>query len=84
MDEGVKSLSSFEEYRRILLTGTLTWGAVHKDDAFWRENVLKFEQNDYQVLRVLMRLLEVSTDPVTLTVACHDVGKFVQFHPSGM
>eukprot|EP00958_Prasinococcus_capsulatus_P019499 scaffold2408_cov386-Prasinococcus_capsulatus_cf.AAC.7 len=83
MEEGVKSMSSFEEYFRTVQAGKLSWGTVHKDDAFWRENVLKFEQNGGLVLQELKGLLQGSTDPVTLSVACHDVGKFVQFHPSG-
>ncbi|KAK3269306.1 hypothetical protein CYMTET_22246, partial [Cymbomonas tetramitiformis] len=66
-----------------VLSGTLDWSSMHTDPAFWRENVTKFEEKDCKVLRVLLKLLEVSRDSRTLAVACHDVGQFMQHHSHG-
>lgn len=36
-----------------------------------------------QVLRVLITILDTSSDPRTLAVACYDLSQFVQYHPAG-
>ncbi|KAH7298176.1 hypothetical protein KP509_25G030600 [Ceratopteris richardii] len=79
----IKTLSSFDKYKQEVLSGTLDWTPMHKDPIFWRENVSKFEEHDFQVLRVLVTLLGTSKDPKTLAVCCHDLSQFVQAHPSG-
>lgn len=50
---------------------------------FWKENVEKFEEKDFQILRVLLKLLEASRETRTLAVGCHDLGKFIINHPHG-
>ena len=50
---------------------------------FWKENVEKFEEKDFQILRVLLKLLEASRETRTLAVGCHDLGKFITNHPHG-
>jgi V-type H+-transporting ATPase subunit H len=45
----IKTLSSFDKYKQEVSSGKLEWTPVHKDPAFWRENVSKFEDNDFQV-----------------------------------
>lgn len=81
--ECASTMSSFEEYRRQLLSGALGWGTRHENDRFWRENAARFEEDDFQMLRVLLALLSAARDSATLAVAVHDLGKFVQHHPSG-
>lgn len=46
-------------------------------DAFWRENAEKLVENNCQLLRVLLKLLETSRDSTTLAVGCLDVAQFV-------
>lgn len=50
---------------------------------FWKENVEKFEEKDFQILRVLLKLLEASRETRTLAVGCHDLGMFITSHPHG-
>ena len=50
---------------------------------FWKENVEKFEEKDFQILRVLLKLLEASRETRTLAVGCHDLGMFITTHPHG-
>eukprot|EP00429_Kryptoperidinium_foliaceum_P094373 CAMPEP_0176204266 /NCGR_PEP_ID=MMETSP0121_2-20121125/11000_1 /TAXON_ID=160619 /ORGANISM="Kryptoperidinium foliaceum, Strain CCMP 1326" /LENGTH=440 /DNA_ID=CAMNT_0017543183 /DNA_START=56 /DNA_END=1378 /DNA_ORIENTATION=+ len=77
----VQEMSNFDRYERELKEGKLKWGFIHSSK-FWSENVLKFEQNDFRPLKMLAMLL-TSQDPVTLAVACHDLGEFVAMHPLG-
>lgn len=87
LDEGlkdnVKKLSSFDKYKQEVLLGHLDWSPVHKDAFFWRENINHFEENDFQILRVLITILDTSNDPRSLAVACFDLSQFIQQHPSG-
>ncbi len=43
----------------------------------------KFEEKDFQILRVLLKLLEASRETRTLAVGCHDLGMFITNHPHG-
>lgn len=58
-------------------------GPPRLQEQFWRENVGQFEERDFQVLRVLLKLLESSREPRTLAVACHDLGQFITYYPAG-
>lgn len=77
LQEGIATLSSFERYKKELLSGQLTWAPMHDSDSFWRENAEKLVDNNCQLLRVLLKLLETSRDSTTLAVGCQDVAQFV-------
>ena len=47
------------------------------------QNIDKFEEKDFQVLRVLLKLIEAAREPRSLAVGCHDLGQFVLYHPHG-
>ncbi|KAL2612343.1 hypothetical protein R1flu_024035 [Riccia fluitans] len=81
--DSVKELNSWDRYKQEVCSGNLDWTPVHKDQGFWRENIKKFEDNDYEVLRILIAVLENSRDPKTLAVACSDISQFIQNHPTG-
>jgi hypothetical protein len=49
MKECIQKMSSFEQYKSEVQSGNLEWSPMHKDAVFWRENVSKFEENNYQV-----------------------------------
>ncbi|XP_057417200.1 V-type proton ATPase subunit H-like [Lotus japonicus] len=83
LKDNIKKLSSFDKYKQEVLLGNLDWSPMHKDLIFWRENVTNFEENDFQIVRVLITILDSSNDPRTLAVACFDLSQFVQYHPSG-
>ncbi|KAL9248295.1 hypothetical protein vseg_021634 [Gypsophila vaccaria] len=83
MKDNIKKLSSFDKYKQEVLLGHLDWTPVHKDAFFWRENITNFEENDFQILRVLITILDSSSDPRSLAVACYDLSQFIQQHPSG-
>jgi len=77
----VRDWSTFERYQKELDTGKLKPGYLHQAD-FWSENVMKFEEKEFRVVRKLITLLR-STEPVTLSLACHDIGEFAHLHPTG-
>ncbi|GAB2287122.1 hypothetical protein Dimus_021508 [Dionaea muscipula] len=83
LKDNIKKLSSFDKYKQEVLLGHLDWTPVHKDSLFWRDNITNFEENDFQIIRVLITILDTSNDPRALAVACFDLSQFVQHHPAG-
>ncbi|KAK6144948.1 hypothetical protein DH2020_021768 [Rehmannia glutinosa] len=83
MKDNIKKLSSFDKYKQEVLLGHLDWSPMHKDPIFWRDNITSFEEHDFQILRVLITILDTSSDPRTLAVACYDLSQFIQYHPAG-
>ncbi|PIA52947.1 hypothetical protein AQUCO_01000656v1 [Aquilegia coerulea] len=83
MKDNIKKLSSFDKYKQEILLGHLDWSPMHKDPIFWRENISNFEDNDFQILRVLITILETSSDLKALAVACYDLSQFIHYHPAG-
>ncbi|KAI4339303.1 hypothetical protein MLD38_024263 [Melastoma candidum] len=81
--ENIKKLSSFDIYKQEVLLGQLDWSPMHKDPHFWRENITCFEENDFQILKVLITILDTSNDPRSLAVACFDLSQFIQCYPAG-
>lgn len=49
LKDNIKKLSSFDKYKQEVLLGHLDWSPMHKDPAFWRDNITNFEENDFQV-----------------------------------
>jgi len=80
-----KEASSWERYRNEVMSGSLEWSAAHKDEGFWRECATKLTDNNCQILRVLIKLVDGSEtmDPKTLAVAIHDIGEFAVHYPAG-
>ncbi|KDO26787.1 hypothetical protein SPRG_08077 [Saprolegnia parasitica CBS 223.65] len=76
-----KELNTMERYEKELRTGALNWGLLHTDK-FWRENYMAFELKEFELIRLLIELLE-SEDPKTVAVALYDIGDFVRFYPNG-
>ncbi|KAA8538814.1 hypothetical protein F0562_025506 [Nyssa sinensis] len=83
LKDNIKKLSSFDKYKQEVLLGHLDWSPMHKDPIFWHDNITNFEENDFQILRVLITILDTSSDPRALAVACFDLSQFIQYHPAG-
>ncbi|KAM7523518.1 hypothetical protein LguiA_013420 [Lonicera macranthoides] len=83
LNDNIKKLSSFDKYKQEVLLGHLDWSPMHKDPMFWRDNITNFEENDFQILRVLITILDTSSDTRALAVACFDLSMFIQQHPAG-
>ena len=48
-----------------------------------RENVMKLNENDHEILRLLVTILQESQNPVAIAVAAHDLGEYVRYYPRG-
>ena len=83
LEANLDQMTSFSEYRGEVQSGVLEWSHVHTSVKFWRENVAKFEENQYEVLRDLAGLLSTSKSELTLAVTCHDIGEVIRYHPTG-
>lgn len=79
----VQDLSSFDEYSSELKSGQLTWSPVHKSEKFWRENASRLNEKNFELLKILAKLLESSRDPLVLSVAAHDLGEYIRHYPHG-
>lgn len=83
LEQGVASMTSFERYKKELSRGTLIRSPLHDDDAFWAENAERLADGNASLLRTLVRLLDTSRDPTTLSLACRDISHFVSHYPHG-
>lgn len=45
--EQLQGVSSFQQYRREVLSGTLAWSPIHTQAKFWRANLEHFEEKDF-------------------------------------
>ncbi|KAJ3435405.1 v-type proton atpase subunit h [Anaeramoeba flamelloides] len=80
--ENLHVLRSWDKYVEEVTSGELTWGPIHKSSLFWRENIGKFEEKDFRLLRVLVSHLW-NSDSTIQAIACHDLGEFAKIHPRG-
>ena len=75
--------SSFDEYITEVRSGRLEWSPVHRSEKFWRENAGKLNDRNYELLKILINLLETSKDNLVLSVACFDLGEYVRHYQRG-
>ncbi|RIA94860.1 armadillo-type protein [Glomus cerebriforme] len=83
LQENFHSLTTFDEYASEISSGMLQWSPPHESDQFWRQNVAKLNEKDYELLRILARLLSQSNDNIVLAIAAHDLGQYVKYYPNG-
>ncbi|XP_046839168.1 V-type proton ATPase subunit H-like [Xenia sp. Carnegie-2017] len=83
LTESVQDLSTFDEYAAEVRSGRLEWSPVHKSEKFWRENSQRLNEKNYELIKILTRLLDTSQDPLILSVSAHDVGEYVRHFPRG-
>jgi len=62
LNKKVAEMSSFDMYKNECLSKKLDWSSpAHKSERFWRENISRFEDDDYLVLRYASRILCITT-----------------------
>jgi len=83
LQSSIQDLSSMDEYSTEVKSGRLEWSPVHKSEKFWHENASHLNENNYELLKILIHLLESSHDPIVLSVAAHDIGEYVRHYPRG-
>jgi V-type H+-transporting ATPase subunit H len=83
MEASVQDLSSYDEYVTEVKSGRLEWSPVHRSEKFWRENASNLNDKSYELLKILLSLLETARDPLVLCVACFDLGEYVRHYARG-
>jgi len=83
LNASVQDLSTWDEYVAEVKSGRLEWSPVHRQEKFWRENAIKITDNQYELLKMLTKILESAHDPIIQAVACHDLGEFIRHYPRG-
>ncbi|XP_055342963.1 V-type proton ATPase subunit H-like [Paramacrobiotus metropolitanus] len=83
LHKAAEHISSFDEYMAELKSGSLEWSPAHKSETFWRENAARFSEANYELLKILVYLMQRSKEPLVLSVAVHDIGQYVRFSPRG-
>jgi len=83
LQQHVVVLSTFDMYKKEILSGHLEWSPVHRSEKFWRENVSRLEEDSNRILLYLKGLLTESTNPTVQSIACYDLGEFARIHPRG-
>ncbi|KAI9099341.1 armadillo-type protein [Phlyctochytrium arcticum] len=81
--KSVANLSTWDEYDSEVRSGKLEWSPAHLSEQFWKQNASKMNDRDYELLRVLSRIIATSQSAVVLAVAAHDVGQYVKYCPNG-
>eukprot|EP00762_Andalucia_godoyi_P008595 ANDGO_04615.mRNA.1 putative V-type proton ATPase subunit H len=88
LDSQVTELSTFDSYLQEVMSGRMDWTPAHRSEQFWRDNIDKFEANEFTVVKELINLLSLAdveneADARTVAVVCHDLGEFVRHHARG-
>ncbi|KAG8190520.1 hypothetical protein JTE90_006686 [Oedothorax gibbosus] len=83
LQTSVQDLSSFDEYSTEVKSGRLEWSPVHNSEKFWRENTPRLNEKNYELLKILIYILQNSKDSLVLSVAAHDIGEYVRHYPRG-
>ncbi|KAL7409520.1 ATPase, V1 complex, subunit H [Mrakia frigida] len=78
LKERAEGLSTWDEYTSELESGHLTWSPPHESEQFWKENAVRLNERDGELLKTLVNLLLNSSDALVLAVACADVGQYVK------
>ncbi|KAI8620174.1 ATPase V1 complex subunit H [Chytriomyces sp. MP71] len=81
--KNINRLSTFDEYASEVRSGKLDWSPPHCSEQFWKANAARLCERDYELVRVLGRLIAGGSGPLVLAVAAHDVGQFVKYCPAG-
>ncbi|GFT34434.1 v-type proton ATPase subunit H [Nephila pilipes] len=79
----VSALTSFDEYYLELKSGRLKWSVVHTSKRFWVENAHRLNDNKYELLKILIDLLNMSKNHTALCIAAHDVGEYAKNYQRG-
>jgi len=81
LSDSVQGMSTWDEYVAEVKSGRLEWSPVHRQQKFWRENAINICENNYELLKLLVRSLQISPDPLIQAIACHDLGEFIRHYP---
>jgi len=86
LSKGLQEMSTFDEYRKEVLSNLQDgWTPVHKSVLFWQNNIHRFEDGKYEVVRKLVDIIDhdKKMDDRAVQIALHDIGMFIVHFPKG-
>ncbi|KAI8916734.1 ATPase, V1 complex, subunit H [Powellomyces hirtus] len=83
MTKNVANLSTWEEYDAEVRSGKLEWSPSHLSEQFWKQYANKLSERDFELLKLLSRIVATSQSTLVLAVAAHDLGQYVKFATNG-
>lgn len=78
-----RDVSTFGAYAEEVTSMDLKWAPLHKSEAFWTANNERLCDDDYRLLRILVRLVQAGEVAEVVCVALNDLGWFASKHPRG-
>ncbi|GME85258.1 unnamed protein product [Ambrosiozyma monospora] len=86
LNEAVSILTTFDEYENELKTKKLVWSPPHKSDEFWYENLDRFKENNWKLLKELVSLLDLPVIDQEQSyqneaIVCFDVSQLIKVAP---
>merc|ERR1711998_397801 len=87
LESGLLDMSTFDEYRKEVFSGLDDgWTPVHKSQTFWSQNVFKFEEKGFEVLRALVEIINPTKKvdkEQSIQISLHIIGQFITHYPKG-
>lgn len=86
LTDAVSTLTTFDEFENELKLKKFTWSPSHKSEEFWIENIEKFKENNWKLLKELVSLItfeSVSEEQMYLnqSIICHDIYQIIKNEP---
>ncbi|KAJ1915405.1 H(+)-transporting V1 sector ATPase subunit H [Mycoemilia scoparia] len=76
-------MSTWDFYANEIESGRLNWTPAHRDEAFWKLHAEKLDENNFRIIRGLHSILESNSDPLSVAIACNDIGQYIHFNTKG-
>lgn len=87
LNDSIKSLTNFDEYQNEIQTKHLIWSPCHKNSEFWYDNIDKFKENNWKLLKSLITLLSDDTNNsadqlyLNQSIICYDLAMIIKVAP---
>lgn len=89
LNDSIKSLTNFDEYENEIKTKHLIWSPCHKNTEFWYDNIDKFKENNWKLLKILISLLSDSSIGdsnlnqlyINQSIICYDLSMIIKVAP---
>ena len=90
LNDSIKSLTNFDEYENEIKTKHLLWSPCHKNSEFWYDNIEKFKENNWKLLKSLISLLSADNSApdanvnqlyTNQSIICYDLSMLIKVAP---
>lgn len=81
LEQIIQQLTTWDEYLSEVKSGKLEWSPPHVNESFWKRHAAKLTDQQGELVKLLTDILHNALDPLSLTVACHDVTQLLKYEP---